>query len=194
MVRLAADAEDLTIDQRISCLNVALHEVSATHFGTKLTGGLSKAWFDPQVRVMFQAKWQARRLLTAARQQGDPVLLVEAEHLFDKAKRGCKSLVRSKKTAQDRKEYRSIERVHGQSAAFWSRWKARVGDMDKDPFSSSVADIKDNIVTDPLLVLDTWKKYCEKLGCDGGGSADQGDRAQSPEAQRDSERVTFDFG
>ena len=63
--------------------------------------------------------------------------------------------------------------------------------MDKDPLPMSVADIKGNIVTDPLLVLDTWKKYCEKLGCDGGGSADQGDRAQTPEAQRDSERAAL---
>ena len=160
-----APHDQMSIDQCVKDLVLALDSAAQDHFGVKLVGPKSKPWFDSEVASMFRSKVAARVALNNLTSSGaDPGLVALARQTLSDVKSNLKVLVRAKSKARERSAHYEIERAQGTSKLFWSRWKARVGQLSTRGGPSAIRDSDGTVTTDPIKVLKAWKDYTESLG------------------------------
>ena len=169
------DHED--VDQKIEALTHALDTTAADHFGVKLVGVKSKGWFDKEVRYLWKVKLLAKDVLSRAIAVGDSALAELVRPLVKCATRRQKAVSVANRVRCADRMCVELENAQGDSKAFYSLWKKRVGAMICQPKITAVYDEDGKTVTDPVQRLKVWKTYCEKLCADV--PVDTGDRADN---------------
>ena len=106
------------IDAQAESLHQALSAAAQKHFGTKLVGSNTKAWFDFEIKALFELKKLAREVMLVAKLHS-AATLNQARAVLKQAKRVLRSRIRTKKKQSERACFDEIERAQGQSKLFW---------------------------------------------------------------------------